>query len=80
MTTTRKNNKCIEVSGGGTALTSALSPRRGRIIVSKSAKRIWLKISKGDLSCSLSPGERVRVRANVRTHFEFKFLEEAFYN
>ena len=80
MTTTRKNNKRIEMSGDWSALTPALSPRRGRIIVSRSAKRVWLKISKGDLCCSLSPGERVRVRADVRTHFEFQSSEFGFYN
>jgi hypothetical protein len=82
MTTTHKNSKRIEVRGGWTALTPALSPRRGRIIASRSVKRVRLRVSKGDLSCSLSPGERerVRVRADVRTHFEFQSSEDGFYN
>src|SRR5208337_698337 len=50
-------------NGQWSALTPALSPRRGRIIVNRLAKRARLKISSGDLCCSLSPGERVRVRA-----------------
>jgi len=80
MTTIRKNNKRIEVRGGWTALTPALSPRRGRIIVSRSVKRDWLKVSKGDLTRSLSPGERVRVRADVRTYFEFWHSAFGFYS
>jgi len=80
MTTTCKNHKRIEVSGGWNALTPAISPRRGGIIVGQSAKRVWLKVSKGGLSCSLSPGEMARVRADVRTHFEFQYSEDGFYN
>jgi hypothetical protein len=68
---TTNDNKLIEVSGGWSALTPALSPRRGRIIVSRSAKRARLEISSGDLYCSFSPGERVRVRASVPTDFGF---------
>jgi len=72
---THLNNKRIEVSGGGTtALTPALSPRRGRIVrrifeccefaVARSAS-VKLETAK---RCSLSPGERVRVRASARTN------------
>ena len=54
-----------------TALTPALSPRRGRIVSNvlanpRLASARWLSnginIASG---CSLSPGERVRVRASV---------------
>jgi hypothetical protein len=78
--TTHNDNKRIEVSGAWPALTPALSPRRGRIIVSRAAKQARLEISSGDLCCSLSPGERVRVRAGVPIYFEFRPLESGFYN
>gem|GEM_PF-1405823 len=74
------DNKRIEVSGGWSALTPALSPRRGRIVVSRLAKQAWLGISRGDLCCSLSRGERVRARASVPVHFEFRPSELDFYN
>jgi len=77
---TTNDNKRIEVSGGWSALAPALSPRRGRIIVSRSAKQTWLEISSDDLCCSLSPGERVRARADVPFHFEFQRSEFGFYN
>jgi hypothetical protein len=52
--------------------------RRGRIIVSRLAEREPLKISDGDLCCSLSPGDRVRVRASVKTDFGFRISDFGF--
>jgi hypothetical protein len=43
-------------------LTPALSPGRGRIAHSRLAWRKWFGISEAVASCSLSLGERVRVR------------------
>ena len=60
--------------------TPALSPRRGRIIVSWSANQARLEISSGDLCCSLSPGERNRVRADVPIYLEFRHSAFGFYN
>ena len=68
---TTNDNKQIEVSGGWSALAPALSPRRGRIIVSRSANQARLEISSDDLCCSLSPGERVRARAGVSIYLGF---------
>jgi len=70
---TTDNDKTVEVSGDGFALTPALSPRRGRMIASRRANQAAMKISTDDLCCSLSPGERVRVRASVASvsHPEF---------
>jgi hypothetical protein len=74
------DNKRIKVSGDWPALAPALSPRRGRIVVSRSAKQARLEIASGVLCCSLSPGERVRARAGVPIHFEFRPVEFGFYN
>jgi len=51
------DNKRIEVSDDWTALTPALSPRRGRIVVSRLANQARLAISSGDLCCSSPRGE-----------------------
>lgn len=57
-----------------TALTPALSPRRGRIIrlltENQAAGFAGRSIAKPETyyGCSLSPGERVRVRASVKTN------------
>jgi hypothetical protein len=77
---TTNDNKRIEVSGAWSALTPALSPRRGRTVVSQSAKKAQWEISSGDLCCSLSPGERVKVRAGVPSDFGFRPSEFGFYN
>jgi hypothetical protein len=68
---TTNDNKRIEVSGAWSALTPALSPKRGRTIVSRSAKQEGLEISSGDLCCPLSLGKRVRARADVSIYLEF---------
>ena len=73
------DNKRIEMSGAWSALTPALSPRRGGIIVSRSVKRALFKISRGVLCCYLSPGERVRVRASVPVHFGLRISDFGFY-
>jgi len=69
------HNKRIEVSGGTSALTPALSPRRGRI-VRRCSERREAEVARSAFGkdgvadrCSLSPGERVRVRASVKTNF-----------
>ena len=72
------DNKRIEVSGAWSALTLALSPRRGRIVVNRLARRAPLEISGSDLCCSLSLGERVRVRASVPSYFKFQLSESGF--
>jgi hypothetical protein len=61
---------------GTTALTPALSPRRGRIVrcllegrETAVARRATCKNGTAN-RCSLSPGERVRVRASVKTNFK----------
>jgi len=78
--TTHHDNKQIEVCSGWSALTPALSPRRGRTVVRRLAKRVPLEISGGNLCYSLSLGERVRVRASVPIHFKFWVLESEFNN
>jgi pyruvate/2-oxoacid:ferredoxin oxidoreductase beta subunit len=77
---TTDDNKRIEVSGGWSALTPALSWGRGRIVVSRSAKQARLEISSDDLCCSLSPGERVRARADVSINIEVRHSAFGFYN
>jgi hypothetical protein len=75
---TRNDMKRFEVSGGKFALTPAISPRRGRIV-----RRFMEKLATGFAGrptakpeahngCPLSSGERVRVRASVKTHFGFR--------
>ncbi len=60
---------------GTTALTPALSPRRGRFVRRSFECResAVARCASGKPEivqpCSLSPGERVRVRASVRTNF-----------
>ncbi len=67
-----------EVLWGTTALTPALSPRRGRIVPRLTRCRVSGKSSttleqhETANRCSLSSGERVRVRASVRTNFRLR--------
>ena len=72
---TRNDMKRFEVSGGKFALTPALSPRRGRIVRRFTRCRVSVKSPatseqhEAANCCSLSSGERVRVRASVKTNF-----------
>jgi hypothetical protein len=72
---TRNEIKRFEVIGGTTALTPALSPRRGRIVRRFTRCRVSVKSPatseqhEAANCCSLSSGERVRVRASVKTNF-----------
>jgi len=73
-------NDCAVKSGGlcnTTALTPALSPRRGGIVrrlLNRRKTVVARRASKNNRTancCSLSPRERVRVRASVRTNCGF---------
>jgi hypothetical protein len=65
----------FEVSGGWLAFTPDFSPRRGRILHRLTRCRVSGKSSptleqpEAAICCSLSPGERTRVRASVKTNF-----------
>jgi hypothetical protein len=82
---TTNNNKRIEVSGAWSALTPALSPRRGRIVRRLPANQVTeicnavQEFSKAVNRCPLSTGERVRVRASVPLHYKFWPEKFSFY-
>jgi hypothetical protein len=72
---TRDDIKRFKVSDGNSGLTPALSPMRGRIFRRLTRCRVaeksmeTLERTNAANGCSLSPGERVRVRASVKTNF-----------
>ena len=80
------DNQGFEVCGGWSALTPALSPRRGRIIRRLTQGRVTengsttLEQIRAASGCSLSPGERVGVRAGVPSQLKFWNSESEFYN